>query len=52
MRMGYTFSKHMYICKYARETRYLDKTEFKSMTDLLLAKRDMLKYVYYVKTMR
>ena len=51
--MSYTYFKHRSLHKYTRVARGRDGVEIKSMIDLVLVKRDMLRYVQeYVRAVR
>ena len=50
--MDNTYFKHRSLHKYTRVTRGQDGVEIKSITDLVLGKRDMLRYVQDVKVVR
>ena len=43
--MGKTYFKHRSLQKYTRVARRLESVEIKNMIDLVLVKRDMLRYV-------
>ena len=50
--MGNTHFKHRGLHKYTREARDQDGVNIKSMIDLVLVKRDMLRYMQDVKAVR
>ena len=50
--MGNTYFEHKNLHNYTRVTRGQDGVEFKSMIDLVLVKRDMLRYVQGVRMVR
>ena len=47
-----TYFKHRILHKYTRVAKSQDGVEIKSMVDLVLVKRDMLRYVQDVRTVR
>ena len=50
--VGNTYFKHRSFHKYTRVARGRDGVEIKSMIDLVLVKRDMLRYVQDVRAVR
>ena len=50
--MGNTYFKHTSVHKYTRPARGRGGVEIKSMIDLVLVKRDILRYVQDVRTVR
>ena len=50
--MGNIYFEHMSLQKYTRVARTQDEVEVKSMTDLVLVKKDMLCYVQHVRVVR
>ena len=50
--MGYIYFKHRTLHKYTRVTRGRDGVKIKSMIDLVLVKRDVLRYVQDVRAVR
>ena len=50
--VGNMYFKHMSLHKYTRVARGQDGVEVKSMIDLVLVKRDMLRYVQDVRVVR
>ena len=50
--MGNTYFKHRGLYKYTRVTRGQNGVEIKSMIDLVLVKRDELRYVQDVRAVR
>ena len=50
--MGNTCFKHKNFHKYTRVARGQDGVELKNMIDLLLVKKDMLRFVQDVRTVR
>ena len=50
--LGNTYFKHSSLHKYTKVTRGQERVEVKCMIDLVLVKRDMLRYVQDVRTMR
>ena len=50
--VGNTYFEHKSLHKYARVARRQDKVEVKSMTDLELMKKDRVRYVQDVRTVR
>ena len=50
--VGNTYFKHRGLHKYTRKARGREGVEIKSMIDLLLVKRDMLRYVQDVRAVR
>ena len=49
---GNTYFKYKSVHKYTRVARGQESVEIKSMIDLVLVKRDMLRYVQDVRTVR
>ena len=50
--MGNTYFKHRSLHKYTRVSRGREGVEINSMIDLLLVKRDMLRYVQDMRAVR
>ena len=50
--VGNTYFKHRSLHKYTRVARGIDGVEIKNMIDLVLVKRDMLRYVQDVRVER
>ena len=50
--VGNTYFKHIRLHKYTRVARGRDDMEIKSMIDLVLVKRDMLRYLQDVRVVR
>ena len=50
--MGDTYFKHRSLHKYTRVANAQDGVEIKSMVDLVLVKRDMLRYVKDMRVVR
>ena len=52
MCVGNTYFKHRSLQKYTRVARGQDGVEIKSMIDLILVKKDVLRYVQDVRVVR
>ena len=50
--VGNTYFKYRSLCRYTRVARGQDRVERKSMIDLVLVKRDILRYVQDVRVVR
>ena len=50
--MGNIYSEHKSLHEYTRVGRSRDGVEVKSMIDLLLVKKDILRYVQYLRAVR